>query len=422
MWKKLPWFCVDTETTGLKAGVDRICSLGAVWFQEGRLLKERHALIDPQRPILPQATEVHQITNAMVQGCPTIEQVAAGFFDEMSHAKVIVGYHIQFDDDFLYEAYGSRWSLATENMLFVDVLPLARRALPTLDNHRLASVAEALRIPPTADHSATGDALATCRILQSLIHILPDGPDTVGTWGRDLHIERVARAGQRLIVEQRAAEKERRLEEQARTIAAYHERVEAAKAHHLGDFEPVDWSVAQDLDLRSGVIGGDVVAMERALKALLPTDLGAERSIVHSTSMAEVSVRVRPASEAVPEQTPRALKSGEVRWKDMPKGERWELYQDYVCSLVLRAALETFAIVPGIDDALIHARLFVLNSATGHDEDHVVVSARVSRDHLTTIDLRRIDASDCIASMEHRMDFSKRQGLRRVEPLEVPAG
>lgn len=69
-----PFIFIDAETTGTDPQNDRIVELGLqVWTSAG-LLKEWRSLINPGIPIPPQATKVHKITDAMVQGCRTCGQ------------------------------------------------------------------------------------------------------------------------------------------------------------------------------------------------------------------------------------------------------------------------------------------------------------------------------------------------------------
>lgn len=68
----------DTETTGLHpSGGDEIISIGAVRIVNNRLLRAEiyEQLVDPKHPINPVAQTIHGISNEMLRGKPTIDEV-----------------------------------------------------------------------------------------------------------------------------------------------------------------------------------------------------------------------------------------------------------------------------------------------------------------------------------------------------------
>ena len=100
----------------------------------------------------------------------------------------------------------------------------------------------------------------------------------------------------------------------------------------------------------------------------------------------------------------------------MPKGEFNTLYQDYVCSCMLRVAAELFALLP-IERALINAKDNLVNLKTGHVEEQTVVSAMVMRKTFETLNLNHIDPSDAMKNFLHNMRFKKTAGFDIVEAL-----
>jgi DNA polymerase-3 subunit epsilon len=65
-----PLIILDTETTGLDTTNDRIVELAfQVYYHDGRDVKKYRTLINPGVPIPKEVTEVHSITDAIVQGC-----------------------------------------------------------------------------------------------------------------------------------------------------------------------------------------------------------------------------------------------------------------------------------------------------------------------------------------------------------------
>lgn len=91
---------VDTETTGLNAQ-DRIIELGLVVFAYDRrsgavmgVLSSYVGLEDPGMPIAPEATAVHGITDAMVQGQRLDEERIA---DLLSNVDFVLAHNADFD-------------------------------------------------------------------------------------------------------------------------------------------------------------------------------------------------------------------------------------------------------------------------------------------------------------------------------------
>ena len=90
---------LDTETTGLCAGSDRIVEI-AVVDEGGRALMD--TLVDPERDIPEEATAIHGITLAMIKAAnaPTLDQIADQIVD-LVRGKRLVIYNADFDVDFL---------------------------------------------------------------------------------------------------------------------------------------------------------------------------------------------------------------------------------------------------------------------------------------------------------------------------------
>ncbi len=100
----------------------------------------------------------------------------------------------------------------------------------------------------------------------------------------------------------------------------------------------------------------------------------------------------------------------------MPKGEFYELYQDYVCSCVLRVAREVFSLLP-IDRVLIHAVDDLLNGSTGHVQEQTILSTLVMKEAFLKLNLEHIDPSSAMKNFIHNMDFKKSSGFSPVEPV-----
>jgi DNA polymerase-3 subunit epsilon len=96
---------LDTETTGLSSQDDQVIELGMIAFEFDPVLGTVHSVLevfdeleDPGRPIPPETTQVHHITDAMVQGKrindAAVEKVIAD-------ASVIIAHNASFDRPFV---------------------------------------------------------------------------------------------------------------------------------------------------------------------------------------------------------------------------------------------------------------------------------------------------------------------------------
>lgn len=118
--------CVDCETTGLDVEKDRIVELAVCTFTFGKVIEEYESLIDPQCPIPQTSIDIHHITQDMVQGKPSIEEVLPHVL-KMIGRHIIIGHGVQFDIDVL-SAAAKRHNIpcTISNNLVIDTLRLAR--------------------------------------------------------------------------------------------------------------------------------------------------------------------------------------------------------------------------------------------------------------------------------------------------------
>ena len=84
---------LDTETTGLDSGAEIVDI--AVIDSSGQVLLE--TLVRPDRPIPPDATRIHGITNAMVAGAARWPEIAPQVGRLLSRASSVVIYNAEFD-------------------------------------------------------------------------------------------------------------------------------------------------------------------------------------------------------------------------------------------------------------------------------------------------------------------------------------
>lgn len=139
---------------------------------------------------------------------------------------------------------------------------------------------------------------------------------------------------------------------------------------------------------------------------------------VHSHRQLEIDVRCNDAG-VIPSTAKSLTSSGKVSEKQIPRTRYQEIYQDHVCSSLLRVAREAFAVLP-IDTLLINGHATIQDSANGTDGVRPIYSVLVPRGGFSTFNFDRLDPSDAIESFPHRGDFkgSRKAGaFQAVKPF-----
>jgi DNA polymerase-3 subunit epsilon len=168
----LSYTVFDTETTGLRPSEgDEIVSIGAVRVVNGRLLEHEvfEQLVDPRRPMSPDAVRVTGIENRLLEGQPTIDRVLPAFH-AFCEDTVLVAHNAAFDMRFLRlkeEGAGVRF---TQPVL--DTLLLSAVLHPDLEAHGLEAIADRMGVNPMGRHTALGDAIMTAEIFLRMIPLL----------------------------------------------------------------------------------------------------------------------------------------------------------------------------------------------------------------------------------------------------------
>jgi DNA polymerase-3 subunit epsilon len=171
----------DTETTGLEPGNgDEIIQIGALRILNGRLLQQEHfdQLVDPRVPLKAASMAIHGITDSMLLGQPTIDQVLPAFHDFCADT-VLVGHNVAFDMRFL-EIKEATLGLRFDQPV-LDTLLLSAVAHPNQESHSLEAIMQRLGIHMDQRHNALADATATAQVFVRLLPALADrGITTLG--------------------------------------------------------------------------------------------------------------------------------------------------------------------------------------------------------------------------------------------------
>lgn len=180
-----------------------------------------------------------------------------------------------------------------------------------------------------------------------------------------------------------------------------------------------DWTERKAI--ADNIVDNEKVMADTLEKYLQIGDLTIGRNVsfdVSDNKEIDVNLQILPYEKVIPEEEYGLRQSGMLSTKKMPKGKGMELYQDHVCSAMIRLAREIFGILP-VESLRINALLEAVDSQTGHLEYQVVVSAILVRDTLNTLNLNRLDPSDSLRNFVHTMKFKKIKGFEKVEKAEL---
>jgi len=95
---------VDIETTGGNAVKDRITEIAWIHTRNIEVVSQKSQLLNPQTHIPQHIQHLTGITNAMIEHCPTFEDIADDLLDHFS-GKIFVAHNAQFDYGFIRNAF-----------------------------------------------------------------------------------------------------------------------------------------------------------------------------------------------------------------------------------------------------------------------------------------------------------------------------
>ena len=172
---------VDLETTGTDPVADAITEIGAVKVRGGEVLGEFRTFVDPERPIPAFIASLTGITDAAVQGAPTIRTVLPMFLDFVGPEAALVAHNARFDIGFL-RARAAECAVTWPSPAVLDTLALARTVFrrDEVRDHKLSTLAAHVGASVSPDHRALSDARATVDVLHAIIERLgPAGAATL---------------------------------------------------------------------------------------------------------------------------------------------------------------------------------------------------------------------------------------------------
>lgn len=175
----MKFIAFDLETTGIQPRTDAVVEIGAVRFDESEPVDTFCTLINPGRPIPPEASAVNGITDDMVADQPTIKSVLSDLADFCGELP-LVAHNAPFDFKFLNKAVEDHKARAPAGIV-LDSCALARILFPGMINYKLGTLVSHFGFPPGNFHRAEIDSVHCGRLFARILETLERGgqPATV---------------------------------------------------------------------------------------------------------------------------------------------------------------------------------------------------------------------------------------------------
>jgi DNA polymerase-3 subunit epsilon len=158
---------IDLETTGLDARRDAAVAVAVLPFRRGEPAGGYETLVNPGRPIPPESTGIHGITDAMVVAAPRLGDVL-GDIESFCGDRVIVGHGVAFDLAILERTCRAQGRPPLPNTALCT-MRLAAALHPGWRDVTLEALAARLGVPVVGRHTARGDALIAGATMLALL-------------------------------------------------------------------------------------------------------------------------------------------------------------------------------------------------------------------------------------------------------------
>ena len=157
---------VDIETTGTYAAANGIIEISIQIFDGEKVIEQFETLVNP-RQIIPRYIQAFTgITNQMVAGAPSFEDVAEKVYT-LLQGNIFVAHNVNFDYSFIKNHLNH--SGYTFNAKKLCTVRLARQIFPGFPSYSLGNLCHSLGIELANRHRAGGDATATVTLFKKLL-------------------------------------------------------------------------------------------------------------------------------------------------------------------------------------------------------------------------------------------------------------
>lgn len=184
-----------------------------------------------------------------------------------------------------------------------------------------------------------------------------------------------------------------------------------------------NWQQSQEL--AKAIVSHDPARYAQVIEQLKPfsdiKELGTQVILAFTPHYITADLHVN-SDDVIPQEIPSQTATGKLSKKKMPVFKANELYQDFVCSCVLRIARELLAIIP-VETVVVNAVSEKINTSIGKADYPAILSVVFTRAALHKLNFAAIDPSDSMSNFAHHMKFSKSAGfspVERINPASLP--
>lgn len=157
---------IDIETTGGTARYERITEIAIVLHDGEKVEAEYSTLVNPEKSIPWNITQITGITDEMVAEAPRFFEVAKQIV-ELTEGRIFVAHNVSFDYSFVKEEFAR---LGYEfNRRQLCTVRLARKVFPGLKSYSLSNLKRHFNIHADKSHRALDDTLATTRLFELML-------------------------------------------------------------------------------------------------------------------------------------------------------------------------------------------------------------------------------------------------------------
>ena len=161
---------IDIETTGGNASRERITEI-AIYIHDGlQVVNEYSTLVNPECKVPPFVARLTGITDDMLVNAPKFYEVARDIV-EITEGCTFVAHNAAFDYSFVKQEFLNLGYKYKRPVLCT--VKMSRKLLPGHKSYSLGNLCNSLGIQITSRHRASGDALATVKLFERLLHADP---------------------------------------------------------------------------------------------------------------------------------------------------------------------------------------------------------------------------------------------------------
>ena len=172
----VPFVVFDLETSGAAPSTGAaVTEIGAVKVLGGKVIGEFESFVNPGHDLSEFITSLTGITDAMLVGAPTIDQILPSFIDFLGagNETVLVAHNAPFDMSFM-KAAATVHSYQWPDYAVIDTARIARYVLDRYEvpNCKLSTLAPFFGSSTSPSHRALDDARATVDVLHGIFERL----------------------------------------------------------------------------------------------------------------------------------------------------------------------------------------------------------------------------------------------------------